>query len=313
MINRTMVRTKVLQTLFAYYEDGERTPLQAKKDLWKSFSDTYNLYGILLALMDELSTYAQSQIAEAEQRAKITHQTFIPNRRFADNGFAKQMFDNRQLRRMMDAGHLSWDAGFNALPVLYKELTQKSYFQEFMGLDSPTYEDEQALWKKIYSNLLPDNESLMTALEDMELSLDQQNWQVDLNVVLSYVVKTIKRFSEQAGADQPLLEMFDGEDELKFAERLLAESIAHKQEYDSLVEEHLKNWQIDRVAFMDRLILVQALTEINCFPEIAPQVSLNEYIELAKEYSTDKSYIFVNGILDEILKKTNSPIHRFTN
>jgi len=303
MINRTMVRTKVLQTLFAYYEDGERTPLQAKKDLLKSFSDTYNLYAILLALMDELSTYAQNQITEAEQRSKITHQAFTPNRQFADNGFAQQVFVNKQLRRILSAGHLSWDAGFNALPALYKELTQKAYFIEFMQKEAPTYEDEQILWKKIYSDLLPDNESLLTALEDMELHLDQQNWQVDLNVVLSYVVKTIKRFKQDAGADQSLLEMFDEEEELQFAERLLAESIAHKQEYDTLVEEHLKNWQMDRIAFMDRIILVQALTEINCFPEIAAQVSLNEYIELAKEYSTDKSYVFVNGILDEILKK----------
>jgi len=310
MINRTMVRTKVLQTLFAYYEDGERTPLQAKKDLLKSFSDTYNLYAILLALMDELSTYAQNQITEAEQRSKITHQAFTPNRQFADNGFAQQVFVNKQLRRILSAGHLSWDAGFNALPALYKELTQKAYFIEFMQKEAPTYEDEQTLWKKIYSDLLPDNESLLTALEDMELHLDQQNWQVDLNVVLSYVVKTIKRFKQDAGADQSLLEMFDEEEELQFAERLLAESIAHKQEYDTLVEEHLKNWQMDRIAFMDRIILVQALTEINCFPEIAAQVSLNEYIELAKEYSTDKSYVFVNGILDEILKKNHTTFKR---
>jgi len=306
MINRTMVRTKVLQTLFAYYEDGERTPLQAKNDLHKSFSDTYNLYAMLLMLMDELSTYVQNQIAESEQRAKITHQRFTPNRNFADNGFAQQVFVNRQLRRIVSAGHLSWDAGYNALPALYKELTQKPYFQTFMQLPSPTFEDEQTLWKKIYTDLLPDNEALLEALEDLELHLDQQNWQTDLNVVLSYVVKTIKRFVQETGADQCLLEMFDEEEELQFAEHLLSESIAHKQEYDKLVEEHLKNWQMDRVAFMDRLILVQALTEINCFPEIAAQVSLNEYIELAKEYSSDKSYIFVNGILDEILKKSQT-------
>jgi len=306
MINRTMVRTKVLQTLFAYYEDGERTPLQATKDLHRSFSDTYNLYAMLLALMDELSTYAQNQIVEAEQRAKITHTSYTPNRNFADNGFAQQVFVNRQLRRIISDSHLSWDSGFNALPALYKELTQKTYYKDFMALESPTFEDEQTLWKKIYTDLLPDNEALLEALEDMELHLDQQNWQVDLNVVLSYIVKTIKRFKQESGANQPLLEMFDNEEELQFAERLLTESIAHKQEYDQQVEGHLKNWQMDRVAFMDRLILVQALTEINCFPEIAAQVSMNEYIELAKEYSSDKSYIFVNGILDEILKKSQT-------
>jgi len=304
MINRTMVRTKVLQTLFAYYEDGERTPLQAKTDLHKSFSDTYNLYAILLALVDELSTYAQNQIAEGLQRAKITHQKYIPNRRFADNSFAKQVFVNRQLRRIMDAGHLSWDAGYNAMTPLYKSLQQKDYYIHFMQLDEPSYQDEQTLWKKICTDLLPDNEALLEALEDMELHLDQQNWQTDLNIVLSYVTKTIKRFKQEAGANQPLLEMFDHEDELQFGERLLSEAIAHKQEYDTLIEQQLNNWQMDRIAYMDRLILLQAITEIKLFPEIAPQVSLNEYIELAKEYSSDKSYLFVNGVLDEILKKS---------
>lgn len=297
-----MVRTRVMQTLFAYYTDGEKTPSQARKELVKSFSDTYNLYMMLLALADELTTYAQNQIAEQEQRAKITHQKFAPNRRFADNSFAAQVFQNRTLRRVMDAGHLTWDAGLNAMPALFKKLQEQYYYQLFMEKEQPTYEEEKELWKKIYSMLLPDNEDLITALEEMEVCLDQQNWETDLNVVLSYVVKTIKRFSQDNGADQPLLEMFDSEDELQFAQQLLEQTIAHKPEYDKTVEEHLKNWDMERIPLMDRVLLVMALTELNQFPEIAHQVSLNEYIELAKEYSSDKSYVFINGILDEILK-----------
>lgn len=301
-----MVRTRVMQTLFAYYTDGEKTPSQARKELVKSFSDTYNLYMMLLALADELTTYAQNQIAEQEQRAKITHQKFAPNRRFADNSFAAQVFQNRTLRRVMDAGHLTWDAGLNAMPALFKKLQEQYYYQLFMEKEQPTYEEEKELWKKIYSMLLPDNEDLITALEEMEVCLDQQNWETDLNVVLSYVVKTIKRFSQDNGADQPLLEMFDSEDELQFAQQLLEQTIAHKPEYDKTVEEHLKNWDMERIPLMDRVLLVMALTELNQFPEIAHQVSLNEYIELAKEYSSDKSYVFINGILDEILKEQNN-------
>ena len=180
-----MVRTRVMQTLFAYYTDGEKTPSQARKELVKSFSDTYNLYMMLLALADELTTYTQNQIAEQEQRAKITHQKFAPNRRFADNSFAAQVFQNRTLRRVMDAGHLTWDAGLNAMPALFKKLQEQYYYQLFMDKEQPTYEEEKELWKKIYSMLLPDNEDLITALEEMEVCLDQQNWETDLNVVLS--------------------------------------------------------------------------------------------------------------------------------
>lgn len=302
MINRTMVRTKVMQCLFAYYQDGDKTVHQSRKDLLKSFSDTYNLYGMLLSLMDELSTYAGQQIAESENRAKATHRVYVANRHFAQSSLAQQVFSLRALRHLMDESHLSWDAGMSVMPILMKQLQEKDYYRSFMQLDAPTYEDEKGLWKKIYSDLLPDNEALMEALEEMEISLDQANWSTDLNVVLSYVVKTLKRFSQEAGADQELLQIFDSEEELRFGEKLLEEAISRKQELMEKINAHLKNWDMERIAYMDQIILQAALTEIYAFPDIAAEVSMNEYIELAKEYSGDKSYLFVNGILEEILR-----------
>lgn len=296
------MRTRVLQTLFAYYEDGDKTPAQARKDLLTSFSDTYNLYAMLLSLADELTTYAQNYIAEQGERARFTHTKYTPNRRFADNTLAHQIFTNKTLRHLLSASHLTWEPAMDVMAALYKQLQECDYYKQFMALDAPTYEDEKLLWRKIYSDLLPDNEALLTALEELELNLDQQNWQVDLNVVLSYVVKTIKRFQQEQGAEQPILEMFDSEDELQFAQQLMEEALAHKDEYDDLIEQHLKNWEIGRVAMMDRIILQMALTELCEFPDIAAQVTLNEYIELTKEYSSDKSYVFVNGILDEIIR-----------
>ncbi|MCQ2328542.1 MAG: transcription antitermination protein NusB [Paludibacteraceae bacterium] len=302
MINRTMVRTKVMQCLFAYYQDGDKTVHQSRKDLLKSFSDTYNLYGMLLSLMDELSTYAGEQISEAENRAKATHRVYTANRHFAESRLSKQVFSNHALRHLIDNSHLSWDAGMSVMSTLMKQLQEKDYYRSFMQLSAPTYEDEKGLWKKIYSDLLPDNEALVEALEEMEISLDQANWSTDLNVVLSYVVKTIKRFSEESGAEQELLQMFDSEDELHFGEKLLEEAINRKQDLMDKVNAHLKNWDMERIAYMDQIILQVALTEIYVFPEIAAEVSMNEYIELTKEYSGDKSYLFVNGILEEILR-----------
>ncbi|MCQ2342876.1 MAG: transcription antitermination factor NusB [Paludibacteraceae bacterium] len=303
MINRTMVRTRVLQTLFAYLEDGDKTLFQAKKELTKSFSDTYNLYAMLLSLADELATYAKNQIAEAHSRARATHTNYVPVRHFADNAFSAQVFDNYAIRHILENNHLSWDAGMSAFPALFKQLQATDYFQQYMALENPSYEDDKALWRKIYSDLLPDNEILLEALEEMEVSLDQQNWCTDLNVVLSYVVKTVKRFRRDAGAQQPLLEMFDNDNELQFAEQLLTKAVEHQAECDNQIKEHLQNWEPDRIAHMDHTILLLALTELYYFPEIAPQVSLNEYIELTKEYSSDKSYLFVNGILDGIVKE----------
>lgn len=301
MINRTLVRTRVIQNLYAYYKDGEKTPLTARAELLKSFSSTYDLYFILLDLANELVTYAEGVVEEQRQRAKITHQTFTPNLKFIDNRFAKQLFNNRMLRNNLSNQHLSWDAGLSAVSALYKQLSETDFFREYMSNPEDSYLEDKKLWRNIYENLLPDNENVLSALEDMEITLDETNWTTDMNVVLSYVIKTVKQFKAESTPDQPLLQMFDSEEELHFGETLLLKSIASKDECDHLVSSNLRGWDSDRVATMDKILLQTAITELLYFDDIAIEVTLNEYLELAKEYSGDKSYIFINGILNEIL------------
>jgi len=136
----------------------------------------------------------------------------------------------------------------------------------------------------------------------MEIVLDKANWANDADVVVSYVIKTIKRFTKDSTPDQELLPMFDSEDELHFATELLAAALKGHERYEQLINTHLKGFDADRIAYMDRIIIETALGEILTFPDIAITVSLNEYIELAKTYSGDKSYMFINGILSEILR-----------
>jgi N utilization substance protein B len=236
-----------------------------------------------------------------EARSRATHVTYKPNRRFVDNRFAKQLFENRTLRHFLEEQHLTWEAGQTAIAAIYAVLMDMPFYKTYMSKPECTYEDDKMIWRKIMAELLPDNSDLLSGLEELEVALDQQNWTVDVDVVLSYVVKSIRQFREENGADQKLLQMFDSEDELKFAQDLLTQSIEHHDESMALVHAHLKNWDADRLAFMDTIILQIALAELMYFPDIALEVTLNEYIELAKEYSGDKSYLFVNGILNEIL------------
>ena len=171
-----------------------------------------------------------------------------------------------------------------------------------MEAEECTYEDDKRLWRQIYQHLMPENEVLYDALDEMELVLDKSNWTTDVEVVLSYVVKTIKRFAEDSTPDTPLLEMFDSEAEVRFATALLEKAIEGHEQFEQLINANLKGWDADRIAYMDRIILETALAEITAFDEIALTVSMNEYIELAKEYSGDKNYMFINGILTEILR-----------
>lgn len=303
MINRAMVRTKVVQALYAYYKDGEKTPLKARQELLKSYSDTYSLYAVLLDFVNELTRYAREQNEEAVARAKVTHSVFKPNTRFQDNQFAEQMFENKALRSLMTNEHLEWDAGLSAVAGIYKQLVECPFYKEYMALKECSYEDDKKVWRRIYTELMSESDVLRSALEEMELVLDRQNWTTDADLVISYIIKTIKRFQPENGADQELLPMFDREDELDFGTELLHQALAHKDEYEQMVFSHLKNWDPDRVAFMDKIILQAALAEILNFPNIALEVSINEYLEIAKEYSGDKSHIFINGILDEILRE----------
>lgn len=302
MINRTMVRTRVVQTLFAYYQNPDKTTISARKELNKSFADTYDLYFVLLDFANELTAYAQRQLEEQKTRARATHSSWTPNRRFIQNRFAQQLFDNRILRARIQEQRLVWDSGMTAVSEIYRQLTESDFYREYMEADSCTYEDDKRIWRLIYQHLLFGSEALQEALDEMEVVLDKSNWTVDADVVVSYIVKTIKRFNVDSDPSTPLLEMFDDESELQFANSLLEHAISHHDEYEELINTHLKGWEADRIAYMDRIIIGTALAEILNFEEIPLTVSLNEYIELAKEYSGDKSYMFINGILSEVLR-----------
>jgi N utilization substance protein B len=298
-----MVRTRVIQTLFAYYKDGDKTLHTAHKELRKSFADTYDLYFMLLDFANELTAYAQRQLEEQSGRARATHSGWIANKRFVQNKLAQQLFDNRALRARMAEQHLEWDSGMTAVIEIYRQLVESDFFRKYMEAPSCTYEDDKRLWRQIYQYLLTDSATLQEALDELEVVLDKTNWTVDADIIISYVIKSIKRFKEDSTPEMPLLEMFDSNEEEQFALDLLDKTIEGHERFEELINTHLKGWDADRIADMDRVIVETALAEIIHFEDIPLTISLNEYIELAKTYSGDKSYMFINGILTEILRE----------
>jgi len=297
-----MVRTRVLQTLFAFYKDGDKMAGTARRELRKSFADTYDLYFVLLDFANVLTAYAQQQLEDQAARARATHADWTPNKRFVQNRWAQQIFDNRALRARIAEQHLEWDSGMSAVSEVYRQLIESDFYRAYMDAPSCSYEDDKRIWRQIYQHLLASNPALEDALDEMEVVLDKSNWTVDADIVISYVIKTIKRFREDSTPETPLLEMFDNLEEEQFAMNLLDKALEGHEEFEQLINTHLKGWDADRIAYMDRVIVEVALAEILHFDEIAITVSMNEYIELAKEYSGDKSYMFINGILTEILR-----------
>ena len=250
-----------------------------------------------------MTAYAQQHLEEQKGRARVTHSDWKANRRFVKNRLAQQLFDNRALRSRVQEQHLVWDSGMTAVIEIYRQLTDSDFFRKYMEAPTCTYEDDKRIWRHIYQYLLTDSEVLQDALDEMEVVLDKTNWVVDADVIISYVIKTVKRFKEDSTPETPLLEMFDNNEEEQFAIDLLDKAIEGHSQFEQLINSHLKGWDADRIADMDRVIVETALAEILGFEEIPLTISMNEYIELAKTYSGDKSYMFVNGILTEILRE----------
>jgi N utilization substance protein B len=269
---------------------------------------------LMLQFADELTTYAEEQISANKKRAAVLHQTYNANRNFVNNRVAQQVFNNRRIRNYMEDQHLHWDVGMSAVEAIYKQLIDTDFYKEYMALATPTYEDEKALWRKIYGQLLLSNEALISALEEMEVALDYEGWTIDIDMVLTYVVKTIKRMKEDDSDELPLLEMFASEEEFSFAKELMQKAMEQADENKALISKALQNWEADRVAYMDQVILLVALAEIREFHSIALEISMNEYIEIAKEYSSEKSYVFINGVLNKVVNdlRAENQLFKFT-
>jgi N utilization substance protein B len=296
MINRVLIRLKIIQIVYAYYQNGGKNLDTAEKELFFSFSKAYDLYNYLLLLMIALTEYAQKRIDTAKAKLKPTAEELNPNLRFVQNKFVAQLEVNKQLREFVDNQKRTWDNDQEFVKELFDRIAASDLYKEYMASEDDSYAADREFWRKAYKTFIMNNESLDQVLEDQSLY-----WNDDKEIVDTFVLKTIKRFDEKNGKSQPLLPEFKDDDDQEYARRLFRRSILNADYYRHLISENTKNWDLDRIAFMDVIIMQTALAEILSFPNIPISVSLNEYLEIAKLYSTRKSAGFINGTLDGII------------
>lgn len=303
MINRVLIRLKVVQIIYAYYQNGGKNLDTAEKELFFSLSKAYDLYNYLLLLMVEVTRYASKRLDAAKHKLAPTKEDLNPNTKFVDNRFIAQLEVNRQLNEFASTQKKTWENETDFVKGFYEQILQSDIYKEYMASETSSYEEDRELWRKIYKRIVFNNEKLDAVLEDQSLY-----WNDDKEIVGTFVLKTIKRFDPKNGDKQELLPEFKDEEDQDFARRLFRRSILNADYYRHLISENSKNWGLDRVAVMDVIIMQIALAEILSFPNIPINVSLNEYVEIAKLYSTPKSGGFINGTLDGIvnqLKKEN--------
>lgn len=296
MINRVLIRLKIIQIVYSYYQNGGKNLDTAEKELFFSLSKAYDLYNYLLLLMIALTEYAQKRIDTAKAKLKPTAEELNPNLRFVQNRFVAQLEVNKQLLEFVGNQKRTWENDQDFVKGLYEKIVASDIYKEYMASEEDSYAADREFWRKTYKNLIMNNVELDEVLEDQSLY-----WNDDKEIVDTFVLKTIKRFDEKNGASQPLLPEFKDDDDKEYARRLFRRSIMNADYYRHLISENTKNWDLDRIAFMDVIIMQTALAEILSFPNIPVSVSLNEYVEIAKLYSTHKSGSFINGTLDGIV------------
>lgn len=303
MINRVLIRLKIVQIVYAYYQNGGKNLDTAEKELFFSLSKAYDLYNYLLLLMVEVTKQANKRLNAAKNKLVPTKEELFPNTKFVENRFIAQLEVNKQLLEFSNNQKKTWENEADFVKTLCDKILESDIYKEYMASETSSYEEDRELWRKLYKNIIFNNIELDQVLEDQSLY-----WNDDKEIVDTFVLKTIKRFDEKNGAKQELLPEFKDEEDQDFARRLFRRTILNADYYRHLISENTKNWDLDRVAFMDVVIMQIALAEILSFPNIPVIVSLNEYVEIAKLYSTPKSGGFINGTLDGIvnsLKKEN--------
>lgn len=306
MINRVLLRIKIIQILYSYYKSGDKTALMVEKELFYSIEKTYDLYYHLLNLSVAITDFASQRIESRKNKFRPTPGDLNPNTRFVENSFLKQLRTNVHFKAYLTAHKLSWVNYPDVIKELYEEISCTDFFTEYMESDTTSYELDKELWRKIYKRVILSNEALDDSLEEQSIY-----WTDDVEIVISFILKTIKRFDAELGVGQSLLPMFKDEEDADFARKLLKGVLKNGASYRETIDQNTRNWELERIAFMDTLIMEVALSELMDFPTIPVNVTLNEYIEIAKSYSTDRSGTFINGVLDNIvgqLKEQNKLI-----
>ena len=298
MINRELIRLKLVQIAYSYYQSGSKNPAAAEKELLMSLSRAYALYNTMLLLMVELNRMALRTLEMRQSRAKRLGEKDALSTKFVDNRFMLQLESNKQLLEFRDNQRFDWADQEEFVRSLYTKIEESEFYKMYMDSSKNSYEEDREVWRLIYRHLICNNEELDAVLEEMDLY-----WNDDKVIVDTFVLKTINRFTADSTDDQPLMPEYRDSSDQEFAIRLLQKAIANKDYYYDLIASTTRKWDINRVALMDRIILQLALAEIISVPGIPVSVSINEYVEIAKMYSTSKSGKYINATLDNIAKR----------
>ena len=297
MLNRRHLRIKVLQALYAYYQSKEESFRRTENDMMQAIERIYDLYIYLMLTFGELNSIAAHRVEENKKKIRPSDDELNPNMKFIDNELVKMLIENKELRMISEDIKVNWvgDDHQEMFKKMLLHIRESETFFEYMNNGQSDFEDDKQFAINLFKIEIANYPLLYDFFEEKSIQ-----WMDDIDLACTMVVKTIKGFGE--GSDNSILVLYkDKEDELDFVRQLLRKTISLDKENELLIDDLTKNWELDRIAKMDIVLMKMAITEFQIFNSIPTKVTLNEYIEISKFYSTPKSHTFINGVLDKAI------------
>ena len=303
MLTRRHIRVKVMQCIYALILSKEDSLDKQEKFLKVSIENTYVLYLLVMGLFRELRELASRYVEHSSKTYLSTPDDSYPDRkRFLNNQLLTQISNNTKLHDEIEKRKLkNWYLNEEYVKILYKEIVSNSLYQDYMNSSVNGYEADKSVIIDLFKEVIAPNEKLYEYFED-----DKLTWVDDIPLVNTFVLKLLRKVQEDSHDSFFLPKLLKDKEDMAFAKKLLSTTLLKNRELEQEIEGKTPNWDKDRIADVDAILLKMAICELLYFPSIPERVTINEYLEIAKEYSTPKSSIFINGILDKLVKEYKS-------
>lgn len=300
MLTRRHVRVKVMQSVYAITRSNDDSLEKQQKFLKFSIENTYALYLLMLSLLKEIHALAKEQVKlSSNSYLANTTDNYPDKEKFINNRFLQLIADNSSFKEELERRKLdNWYLNDEYVKLLYKEIVQSDVYKVYMNKEGSSFDEDKQLILELYKNIIAPNDKIYEYFED-----DKLTWIDDIPLVNTFILKLFKKVKPNVLESYFLPELVKDQDDIVFANRLLTKTLLNNEALVKEIQDKTPNWDKDRIADIDAILLKMAITELLHFPSIPERVTMNEYLELAKEYSTPKSSTFINGILDKLVKE----------
>jgi len=299
MLNRRHIRVKVMQTIYALKRNESDDFEKDERFLLKSLDDMYNLYLLLLSLLIEVQKQAEQYLIKSQQKHLATSEDKNPNNKFINNQVLTHLKNNLTFKQELENRRINnWELDNEYVEIIFKMLLESKLYKDYMSNTNLSFHEDKTFLIEFFKTIIAPSEKLYAYLEDKNIT-----WLDDLPVVNTTIVKLLRKMKPNASESYFLPKLFKNIEDKDFAKELLKKTVLNSNTFSEEIESKTTNWDKDRIAIIDFVLLQMAICEFQKFSSIPIKVTINEYLEIAKEYSTPKSSVFINGVLDKIVKE----------